>query len=109
MFIPQEQRLFMLSSKNKAYLKSYAHSHDILKFNIGKDLIDHNVIKTLSNGLEKYELIKVAFLKSSVENEDLNELILDLSSNLNAEVIQKIGKTIILYRENKKSLYHITF
>ena len=23
----------MLSSKNKAYLKSYAHSHDILKFN----------------------------------------------------------------------------
>ncbi len=99
----------MLNNKNKAFLKSYAHSHDLIKFNIGKDLINKNVIQTLSNALEKYELIKVSFLKSALENANFNELILDISSNLNAEIIQKIGRTIILYRENKKSTYHIEF
>ena len=51
--------------------------------------------------------MKVAFVKSSLDNFNFEEMIIDLSSSLNATIIQKIGKTIILYKENKKIKNHI--
>lgn len=98
----------MINNKQKAQLKYIAHSQDIVKFNIGKDGVDDNVLIMLKKALEKYELIKVAFLKTSLSEEhSFEEMILDLSSELDAIIIQKIGKTIVLYKENKKTKNHI--
>ena len=97
----------MINNQDKRKLKYIAHSTEIVKFNIGKDLIDNKVLEMLDNGIEKHELIKIAFLKSALENVNFDEAVLDLSANLHAEVVQKIGKTVILYRENKKSPLHI--
>ena len=97
----------MISNQDKKKLKYIAHSTNIVKFNIGKDLIDDKVLEMLNNGIEKHELIKIAFLKSALETVNFEEAVLDLSANLHAEVVQKIGKTVILYRENKKSPLHI--
>lgn len=92
----------MLNSKQKAELKKIAHSQDILKFNIGKNAIDNSVIDLLDNAITKHELIKIAFLKSALESESMNQMILDIASKLNADVVQTIGHTAILYRQNKK-------
>ena len=97
----------MINNKQKAELKRIAHSTQLVKFNIGKDGIDANVLKMLRNAFDKYELVKVAFLKSSLDNFNFEEMIIDLSSSLNATINQKIGKIIILYKKKKKIKNHI--
>lgn len=98
----------MLNNKQIQKLKYIAHSSDILKFNIGKDGLTKNALETLNNAINKHELIKVAFLKTSFDTkEDFDKLILEIQNKLNVEIIQKIGKTILIYRENPKSEYHI--
>ncbi len=97
----------MLNKKQKEFLKHYSSTNQILKFNIGKNLIDQNVINMINNALNKYELIKLNFLKSSLENKSLEEMLLDLSSKLHFDIIFKIGKVVTIYRENKKSNLHI--
>ena len=92
-----------LSSKNIAELKRIAHSDkNLLKFNIGKENIDDNVIEMLKKAIFKHEIIKIAFLKSLVENCDINTLIEELASKLDAVIVQKIGHTAIFYKENTK-------
>ena len=97
----------MLSTKNRAKLKKIAHSTELVKINIGKGLLDEQVVKNISNCFNTHELVKISFLKSSLEEENREELILDLVSALRCELIQKIGNTIILYKENKKLKDHI--
>ena len=97
----------MLSSKNKAELKRIAHSEDLVKINIGKDLLTNSVIESIENCFSTHELIKISFLKSALANKTKQEFILDLISNLDCDVIQIIGNTAIIYRENKALKNHI--
>ena len=99
----------MLNAKEKAALKKYAQQNKILKFPIGKDTIDNNVINMLSNAIIKHELIKVSFLKSSIQSVHLEELLLDISSGLHCEVVQTIGNTALLYKKNPKLSNSIKF
>ncbi len=98
----------MLSNKNKTLLKKLAIERNILKFNIGKSVLTDNAIKNIENYLFKYELVKISFLKSSFSDpEGKNELMLDIVSSLKAEVVDKIGNTMLLYRPNKDAKDHI--
>ena len=97
----------MLSTKNKAKLKKIAHSSELVKINIGKGLIDENVVNSINNCFNTHELVKISFLKNSLEEENRETLILDLISELKCDIIQKIGNTLILYKENKKLKDHI--
>jgi len=97
----------MLSTKNKAKLKKIAHSSELVKINIGKGLIDENVVNNINNCFNTHELVKISFLKNSLEEENRETLILDLISELKCDIIQKIGNTLILYKENKKLKDHI--
>lgn len=97
----------MLNSKNKAQLKSIAHSTELVKINIGKDLLTDSVIQSIENCFSTHELIKISFLKSALGNKTKQELILDLIDALDCDVIQSIGNTIIVYRENKDIKDHI--
>ncbi len=97
----------MLSTKDKAKLKKIAHSTELVKINIGKGLIDENVVNNINNCFNTHELIKISFLKNSLEEENKEALILDLISELRCDIIQKIGNTLILYKENKKLKDHI--
>lgn len=100
----------MLTSKNRAELRSIAHSmqKDLPKIEIGKDLIDRNVIQNINNCFKTHELIKISFLRSAHENADKRQLILDISSETKSDVIQIIGNTALLYKENTKLKDHIT-
>ena len=99
----------MLSSKNKTELKKYAqaHSKEVLKINIGKDLIDKTLIESINNAFRTRELLKISLLKSSMVQESKNEILIELVSNLKCEVVQIIGNTVLLYKENTKLPHRI--
>ncbi len=99
----------MLNSKQKIFLRKYAQKNEILKFQIGKETLDNNVLRMLNNAITKHELIKVSFLKTSLINNEIEALILDISSSLNCDVVQIIGRTALFYRENKKLTNKIVF
>ena len=92
----------MLTSKQRAYLRSLASSTPAI-MQIGKGGISGNMIKTVSDALEARELIKLSVLENS--SEDVREAADTLADATNAEVVAVIGKKIVLYREsvnNKK-------
>lgn len=92
----------MLNNKQKTELKRIAHSSELQKYNIGKGTIDNSVVDMLDKAITKYELIKISFLKSSLTELSKNEMASDISSKLNAEIVQIIGNTAIFYRKNSK-------
>ena len=51
------------------------------------------------------ELIKVKILESC--QQDKNEIASELSLKLDAEIVQILGRTIILYRESEKEIYRL--
>ena len=100
----------MLKNKDKQFLKDYCHNNEknILKFNIGKNLVDDNVLMMLSNALNKYELIKISFLTSiSSDKETKNKVLLDLIDKLKIEVVSSIGNVVLIYRYSDESKNHL--
>ena len=88
----------MLTKNQKKQLKSLANQLTI-RYQIGKNEITENLLNMLNKALDAHELIKIDVMQSV--NDHLQEITLDLSSKLNAEVVQVIGNTIVLYRRNK--------
>ena len=90
----------MLTNNEKRQLKAIASTLDT-KYQIGKNEISETVIAMLDKALTARELIKIDVMKSVVV--PVMELALDLSSQLNAEVVQVVGRVIVLYRYNKNN------
>jgi len=91
----------MLTGKQKRFLRSEAH-HLRPIFQVGKDGVNENMITTISEALEKRELIKVAVLQNCLEETD--EVAEALVEGTESELVQVIGHTIVLYKpsvENK--------
>ena len=85
----------MLTGKQKQFLRALANSRRPL-FQVGKDGVTANVINTVSDSLEAHELIKISVLKTC--GEDVREVALDLSAGTRSQIVQIIGRTVILYR-----------
>ena len=90
----------MLTNPQKKQLKALANTIDI-KYQIGKNGITDTLIESLDKGLEAHELIKVSVLKSL--DLPIMEIALDLSSKLHAEVVQVLGRSIVLFKINKEN------
>ena len=88
----------MLNNNQKRQLKALANGLD--KYQIGKNGITDSLIDMLDKALEAKELIKISVLKSL--ETPLMEVALDLSSKLKAEIVQVIGRTIVMFRANKE-------
>lgn len=70
------------------------------RYQIGKGDIDKNVIAMLDKALTSKELIKVSLLQNSPKTaKEAGEV---LSKELKAEVVQCIGRIVLLYRANPK-------
>lgn len=89
----------MLTSKQRANLKGQASKIDAI-FQVGKGGVTQNVINQTDEALQARELIKLTVLETSELSpiETANEL----AQSTNSEVVQAIGRKIILYRENPK-------
>ena len=66
-------------------------------FQIGKEDIGENQIKSVDDALTKRELIKIAVLETSTLT--ARDAAGRLAETLGAEVIQCIGRKFVLYRE----------
>ncbi|MGG1516231.1 ribosome assembly RNA-binding protein YhbY [Paenibacillus oryzisoli] len=88
----------MLSGKQKRYLRSLAHHVDPI-FQVGKGGINDHLIRHIQEALEVRELIKVTVLNNS--GEDRQEVGAELSEKADAELVQVIGKIVVLYKESK--------
>lgn len=86
----------MLTNKRKKELRSDANSLNAI-IQIGKDGLSYNVLETIHLALEAHELIKISVLKTAPVS--LNELAIEISSQLDCDIVQIIGRVIILYRK----------
>ena len=86
-----------LSSKERAELRAEAHHlHPLV--HVGHQGLTDALRDALDDALRTHELVKVALAKSTdVSAKDAAH---DLARSLNAEVVQTIGRTCTLYREN---------
>ena len=90
----------MLTNNEKKQLKAIASTLNT-KYQVGKNEITDTVVAMLDKALTAHELIKIDVMKSVVA--PIMELALDLSSRLNAEVVQVVGRVIVLYRFSKEN------
>ncbi len=89
----------MLNNKQKSYLKSLANSKRAL-FQVGKDGCTPNLFKTVDDSLTAHELLKISILKTCAS--DVREVAFDIAAATKSEVVQIIGRTIVLYRASKE-------
>ena len=89
----------MLTSKQRAFLRSMANSIEPI-LHVGKGEISPAMLKQADDALTAREIIKGKVLENSpLTSRQAAE---EIASNVNAEVVQVIGRTFVLYRENKK-------
>lgn len=88
-----------LSGKAARYLRSLGHSLDPI-VQIGKDGIKANVISAVNRALEDHELIKVKLLQEAPV--DRHEAAEELSKQTESEMIQVLGRTVLLYKRHPK-------
>lgn len=87
-----------MTSKQRAYLKSLAMTMDPI-LQIGKSSVTPEMVQAVDEALEARELIKLHMLKNCFD--DCNEVAQTLAERTRAQVVQVIGKKIVLYRESK--------
>lgn len=90
----------MITSKQRSYLKSLAHSLEPSVY-LGKGGLTDNVIKEVDVNLEARELVKVKLQEGCIlEPKDVAN---QVAEQLGAEFVQAIGKKFTLYRESKEN------
>lgn len=90
----------MLTGKQRAYLRSLANTLDSI-FQVGKEGISESFIAQINDALEARELIKLNVLSNAPA--EIDEVAQKLQHACSAEVVQKIGNRIILYRQSKQN------
>lgn len=90
----------MLTGKQKRFLRSKAHHLNPI-FQVGKGGVNDNMIKQVRDALEARELLKISVLQNC--DEDKHEVAEALANGAEAELVQIIGNTIILYKESKEN------
>lgn len=87
-----------MTSKQRAYLKSLAMVMDPI-FQLGKSSLTPEFTDAVSEALEARELIKINVLQNCMD--DPKELAQMLAERTRSQVVQVIGKKIVLYKEGK--------
>lgn len=90
----------MLTGKQKRFLRSQAH-HLTPIFQVGKGGVNENMIKQISEALEVRELMKISILQNCEEDKDV--VAEQLTKGCRAELVQVIGKTVVLYKESREN------
>lgn len=87
-----------MTTKQRAYLKSLAMKMDPI-FQIGKSSVTPELTAAIAEALEARELIKISVLKNCMDDgRSISEV---LAERTHSEVVQIIGKKIVLYKQAK--------
>lgn len=87
-----------MTSKQRAYLKGLAMNLEPV-FQIGKSSLTPEVTEAVAEAFNTHELIKITVLKNCFD--DPKEIAAALAERTHAQVVQVIGKKIVLYKESK--------
>ena len=87
-----------MTSKQRAYLKSLAMTMDPI-LSLGKASLTPEFTDAVDEALRARELIKIHVLQNCFD--DPRELAATLAERTRSEVVQVIGKMIVLYKEGK--------
>lgn len=68
-------------------------------FQVGKASLTPEFTESISEGFHKKELLKISVLKNCMD--DPREIARMLAERTHSEVVQVIGKKIVLYKESK--------
>ncbi|WP_251554771.1 ribosome assembly RNA-binding protein YhbY [Neobacillus muris] len=90
----------MLTGKQKRFLRSKAHHLDPI-FQVGKGGVNENMVRQIGDALEARELLKVSVLQNC--EDDKTDVAHQLAEGADAELVQIIGNTIVLYKESKEN------
>lgn len=88
-----------MTSKQRAYLKGLAMTMEPI-FQIGKSSVTPEITAAISEALEARELIKITILKNCLD--DGRSAAEVLAERTHSEVVQVIGRKIVLYRPAKE-------
>ena len=88
-----------MNSKQRAYLKGLAMNIDPI-FQVGKASLTPELTAAVDEALEARELIKIGVLKNCFD--DPKEIAVTLAERTRSEVVQVIGKKIVLFRQAKE-------
>lgn len=89
-----------MTSKQRAYLKSLASNLEPI-FQIGKSSLTPELTKAVDEAFNTRELMKIAVLKNCAD--DPREIADMIAERTHSQVVQVIGKKIVLYREDKEN------
>ena len=89
----------MLTSKQRAYLRSLSHDLDTI-FQIGKGGITDEICLQIANALEARELVKARVLDNS--GYTAREAAADIAADIGADVVSCVGTKFVLYKESVK-------
>lgn len=92
----------MLTGKQKRYLRAMAH-HLTPIFQVGKGGTNDQLVRHIKEAIEVRELIKVSVLNNCMD--DPKEIGVEVAGAAGAELVQVIGKTIVLYKESSDEKY----
>lgn len=87
-----------MTSKQRAYLKGLAMNMDPI-FQVGKNSLTPELIEAIREAIDARELIKIGILKNCMD--DPKEIASVVSERTRSEVVQVIGKKIVLYKESR--------
>lgn len=89
-----------MTTKQRAFLKGMAMNIDPI-YQVGKSSITPEFTTGIAEALEARELIKISVLKNCAD--DPREIAAVLGERTGSEVVQVIGKKIILYKKSKNN------
>lgn len=87
-----------MNSKQRAYLKGLAAKLEPV-FQIGKSALSPEITEAVRECFNTHELVKINVLKNCMD--DPKSMAYMLAERTGSEVVQVIGKKIVLYKEDK--------
>lgn len=91
-----------LRGKQKSFLRSQAHHLNPI-VQIGKNGISETLLDQVDELLERRELIKVTLLQNT--DEEASDVAEVFEATLHCQVIQTIGRILVVYRPSSKEKY----
>lgn len=94
----------MLNSKQRQYLKGQAHSLNPVIL-VGDAGLSDNLLAELDRTLAHHELIKVRL--PAMERNERDSLAEEIVMRSGAEMVQMIGRMLVIYRASEKQRYSL--
>jgi RNA-binding protein len=86
-----------IGSRQRQYLRSLAHALSPL-VQVGKEGVSDRVVEAVDRALTDHELVKVKVLETSpLDRREAGEALADA---LRADLVQGIGRVVVLYRRH---------